>query len=35
MVLVGQDATIFFKAGHQFGLTREVKPIMEISSWEK
>jgi branched-chain amino acid transport system substrate-binding protein len=34
LVLVGQDATIFLKQAHQFGLTREVKPIMEILELE-
>jgi branched-chain amino acid transport system substrate-binding protein len=34
LVLVGQDATIFFKQAYQFGLTREVKPIMEILELE-
>lgn len=34
LVLVGQDATIFLKQAHQFGLTREVKPIMEILEME-
>jgi branched-chain amino acid transport system substrate-binding protein len=34
LVLVGQDATIFFKQASQFGLTREVKPIMEILELE-
>lgn len=30
LVLVGQDASIFFKQAAQFGLTREVKLVMEI-----
>jgi branched-chain amino acid transport system substrate-binding protein len=34
LVLPGQDATIFFKQASQFGLTREVKPIMEILELE-
>ncbi len=34
LVLVGQDATIFLKQAHQFGLTKEVKPIMEILELE-
>ncbi|MBI2216603.1 MAG: ABC transporter substrate-binding protein [Candidatus Rokubacteria bacterium] len=34
LVLPGQDATIFLKQAHQFGLTREVKPIMEILELE-
>jgi branched-chain amino acid transport system substrate-binding protein len=34
IVLAGQDATIFLKQAHQFGLTREVKPIMEIVELE-
>src|SRR3990172_4009199 len=34
LVLPGQDATIFLKQAHQFGLTREVKPIMEIVELE-
>jgi len=34
MALPGQDATIFFKQAYQFGLTREVKPIMEIVELE-
>ena len=34
LVLVGQDATIFLKQAHQFGLSREVKPIMEILELE-
>jgi branched-chain amino acid transport system substrate-binding protein len=34
LVLVGQDATIFLKQAAQFGLTREVKPIMEILELE-
>ena len=34
LVLVGQDATIFLKQAHQFGVTREVKPIMEILELE-
>ncbi len=34
LVLVGQDATIFLRQAHQFGLTREVKPIMEILELE-
>jgi len=34
LALPGQDATIFFKQAYQFGLTREVKPIMEIVELE-
>jgi branched-chain amino acid transport system substrate-binding protein len=34
LALPGQDATIFLKQGHQFGVTREVKPIMEIVELE-
>jgi branched-chain amino acid transport system substrate-binding protein len=34
LVLVGQDATIFLKQAHQFGLTPGVKPIMEILELE-
>jgi len=34
LVLVGQDATIFLKQAHQFGVTREIKPIMEIVELE-
>lgn len=34
LVLVGQDASIFFKQAAQFGLTREVRPIMEIVELE-
>jgi branched-chain amino acid transport system substrate-binding protein len=34
LVLVGQDATIFLRQADQFGLTREVKPIMEILELE-
>ena len=34
LALPGQDATIFLKQAHQFGLTREVKPIMEILELE-
>jgi branched-chain amino acid transport system substrate-binding protein len=34
LVLVGQDATIFLRQAHQFGLTKEVKPIMEIVELE-
>ena len=34
LVLPGQDATIFLKQAHQFGLTREVKPIREIVELE-
>ena len=34
LVLAGQDATIFLRQAHQFGLTREVKPIMEILELE-
>ena len=34
LVLVGQDATIFLKQAHQFGVTRETKPIMEILELE-
>ena len=34
LVLVGQDATIFLKQAHQFGLTKDVKPIMEILELE-
>ena len=34
LALPGQDATIFLKQAYQFGLTREVKPIMEILELE-
>jgi len=34
LALPGQDATIFLKQAHQFGVTREVKPIMEIVELE-
>jgi len=34
LALPGQDSTIFLKQAHQFGLTREVKPIMEIVELE-
>jgi len=34
LALPGQDATIFLKQAHQFGITREVKPIMEIVELE-
>lgn len=34
LVLVGQDASIFFKQAAQFGLTREVKLMMEILELE-
>src|SRR2546427_8734015 len=34
LALPGQDATIFLKQAHQFGLSREVKPIMEIVELE-
>lgn len=34
LVLPGQDATIFLRQAHQFGVTREVKPIMEIVEME-
>ena len=34
LVLAGQDATIFLRQASQFGLTREVKPIMEILELE-
>jgi branched-chain amino acid transport system substrate-binding protein len=34
LALPGQDATIFLKQAHQFGLNREVKPIMEIVELE-
>jgi branched-chain amino acid transport system substrate-binding protein len=34
LVLVGQDATIFFKQAEQFGLMREVKLMMEILEME-
>jgi branched-chain amino acid transport system substrate-binding protein len=34
LALPGQDATIFLRQAHQFGLTREVKPIMEILELE-
>ena len=34
LVLVGQDATIFLRQAHQFGLTKDVKPIMEIVELE-
>lgn len=34
LALPGQDATIFLRQAHQFGLTREVKPIMEIVELE-
>src|SRR2546430_3500811 len=35
LALPGQDATIYLKQAHQFGLNREVKPIMEILELEK
>jgi branched-chain amino acid transport system substrate-binding protein len=34
LALPGQDATIFLRQAHQFGITREVKPIMEIVELE-
>ncbi len=34
LALPGQDATIYLKQAHQFGLNREVKPIMEILELE-
>jgi branched-chain amino acid transport system substrate-binding protein len=34
LALPGQDATIYMKQAHQFGLNREVKPIMEILELE-
>jgi branched-chain amino acid transport system substrate-binding protein len=34
IALPGQDSTIFFKQAHQFGLTREVKMILEILELE-
>jgi branched-chain amino acid transport system substrate-binding protein len=34
LVLAGQDATIYLRQAHQFGLSREVKPIMEILELE-
>jgi len=34
LALPGQDSTIFLKQAHQFALTREVKPIMEIVELE-
>jgi branched-chain amino acid transport system substrate-binding protein len=34
LVLPGQDATIFLRQAHQFGLTKDVKPIMEIVELE-
>jgi branched-chain amino acid transport system substrate-binding protein len=34
LALPGQDATIFLKQAHQFGVTREIKPIMEIVELE-
>src|ERR687888_2572430 len=34
IALPGQDATIYLKQAHQFGLNREVKPIMEILELE-
>src|SRR5216117_139793 len=34
LVLPGQDATIYLKQAHQFGLNREVKPIIEILELE-
>lgn len=34
IVLAGQDATIFLRQAHQFGVTRETKPIMEIVELE-
>ena len=34
LALPGQDATIFLKQASQFGLSREVKPIMEIVELE-
>jgi branched-chain amino acid transport system substrate-binding protein len=34
IALPGQDATIYLKQAHQFGLNREVKPIMEIVELE-
>lgn len=34
IVMPGQDATIFIKQAHQFGLTREVRLVMEILELE-
>jgi branched-chain amino acid transport system substrate-binding protein len=34
LALPGQDSTIFLKQAHQFELTKEVKPIMEIVELE-
>jgi len=34
LVLVGQDASIFLRQAHEFGVTRETKPIMEILELE-
>ncbi len=34
LVLVGQDATIFFKQAAQFGLTKDVRMMMEILEME-
>ena len=34
LVLPGQDATIFLRQAHQFGITREIRPIMEIVELE-
>ncbi|HWN14397.1 MAG TPA: ABC transporter substrate-binding protein, partial [Candidatus Dormibacteraeota bacterium] len=34
LALPGQDATIYLKQAHQFGLNQEVKPIMEILELE-
>ena len=34
LALPGQDATIFLRQAHQFALSREVKPIMEIVELE-
>src|SRR5260370_14900085 len=34
LALPGQDATIYLKQAHQFGLNREAKPIMEILELE-
>jgi branched-chain amino acid transport system substrate-binding protein len=34
LVLPGQDSTIFLKQAHQFELTKQVKPIMEIVEME-
>jgi branched-chain amino acid transport system substrate-binding protein len=34
LALPGQDATIFLRQAHQFALTKEVKPIMEIVELE-